>query len=626
LESLKELPWLSKSLIEPKLRSPKRQGHWLMSFCPAHRDGEKNGGRSLGLSLQTNQLKCFAGCKFGDILEGLGIEKGVEEDVPELDESEPVAPDIYYDLYDPRDHSYICTKGRWDKTLKSKKRFAFTKVQTGEEGYTNHHIWEGLNGEPVDELPPWHWEGIGKDPNDWVIVTEGEKACAELTNRGLRSISWVGGSSQRIFGHADVLRGRRVAIWPDNDEPGALYAESLRDAIKPYAKKVVILTVPSWMPAKGDAVEFFAHPEATSFDALLTQSVPLVEGIDDDYLVTIPDFSTSSHVVFSFQNCTYQKMELWTEVTVELSSYESVGYSQRLNALSASARDQIVRSLKQHFDGVPINWTSIINVAVSLLRKEMLDGMTAQSVASLPAVPATFLIDGLIPDGLPTVMFGDGDSGKSWMAMVIGLSIACGRDILGLGQPKMGNVLLVDYEMDSNVVADRVRRLARGLGLKDYSSFFYWDSRGVPLAEQVEQIRRFVRENDIKLVIVDSAGPAVGGPPEDAACTLGYFAAVKSLKVATLTIAHTPKNIANPERPFGSAYWHNMARKTIFVKKSLQDDPDRMKIGLYSKKQSHGRASNKGVGVSLRFEPNGDVKPVRLRNRENATNSEESDD
>jgi putative DNA primase/helicase len=59
-------------------------------------------------------------------------------------------------------------------------------------------------------------------PDAWVLIVEGEKA-ADAAQRLLPHIvctTWAGGSKAVDIADWSVLAGRRVLIWPDNDEPG----------------------------------------------------------------------------------------------------------------------------------------------------------------------------------------------------------------------------------------------------------------------------------------------------------------------------------------------------------------------------------------------------------------------
>ena len=69
-----------------------------------------------------------------------------------------------------------------------------------------------------------------------------------------------------------VLAGRRVTIWPDNDEAGRRYADAVTAALLALGCTVSIINVTSLgLPPKGDAVDWLAvHPDATAADIAAT--------------------------------------------------------------------------------------------------------------------------------------------------------------------------------------------------------------------------------------------------------------------------------------------------------------------------------------------------------------------
>ena len=77
-------------------------------------------------------------------------------------------------------------------------------------------------------------------------------------------------------------------------------------------------------------------------------------------------------------------------------------------------------------------------------------------------------------------------------------------------------------------------------------------------AADFEHVNRLVRDEQIKLVIVDSAAMATG-EPESADATAQYFRALAGLDTTSLTIAHIAK-ADNQRAPFGSIFWRNSPR------------------------------------------------------------------
>ena len=70
----------------------------------------------------------------------------------------------------------------------------------------------------------------------------------------------------------------------------------------------------------------------------------------------------------------------------------------------------------------------------------------------------TWRLRPFLEEGEPTLLFGPGGSGKSYLAMTMAYLVASGNQHLGL-EPAKGGVLYCDYEATLNVaVRDAYRR------------------------------------------------------------------------------------------------------------------------------------------------------------------------
>ncbi len=149
-----------------------------------------------------------------------------------------------------------------------------------------------------------------------------------------------------------------------------------------------------------------------------------------------------------------------------------------------------------------------------------------------------------------SLFFGEGDTGKSWLLIYMGVLVSQGISLHGM-DAEPGAVLYLDYETDEDTLWDRVNRLTQSLNIPIPDNFFYRQTFQT-LAADIEQINRVVMEKHIELLIIDSAAAAVG-EPESAAMTTEYFRALRSLRIATATIAHVSKG-GRENEPFGSIF------------------------------------------------------------------------
>ncbi|MEL6859987.1 MAG: DUF3987 domain-containing protein [Pseudomonadota bacterium] len=89
-----------------------------------------------------------------------------------------------------------------------------------------------------------------------VILVEGERTADTLIARSFCATTWFGGAGcppDQV--NWSPLSGKRVVIWPDNDDGGRLHMEKVAASITSIAAEVRIIENPAEMPPKGDAVE-----------------------------------------------------------------------------------------------------------------------------------------------------------------------------------------------------------------------------------------------------------------------------------------------------------------------------------------------------------------------------------
>ncbi|MDH5834242.1 ATP-binding protein [Luteimonas kalidii] len=100
-------------------------------------------------------------------------------------------------------------------------------------------------------------EILSAAPDRIVWVVEGEKCADALAGCG--AVATTSGSASSARG-ADwsPLACRRVRVWPDNDEPGAQYAEEVASALRELGCVVEIVDVSGYeLPPHGDVVDLF---------------------------------------------------------------------------------------------------------------------------------------------------------------------------------------------------------------------------------------------------------------------------------------------------------------------------------------------------------------------------------
>lgn len=169
--------------------------------------------------------------------------------------------------------------------------------------------------------------------------------------------------------------------------------------------------------------------------------------------------------------------------------------------------------------------------------------------------------DGLLPDWLyaaePTLLAADGDTGKSWTALALAVSVQTGQSLIpGLAPTRAGQVAWLDWENPGPTTNTRLGLLCRGFGIAAPPIRFY-QMRG-PLVGAVRTLAAECAKRHVVLVVLDSQIRAL--PPSDHwhEAQAEFWNALKLFDpAATLTITHTTNEDARerrPSRPFGGQF------------------------------------------------------------------------
>ena len=91
----------------------------------------------------------------------------------------------------------------------------------------------------------------GVAANRHVLVVEGEKDADELARQAFVATTCPGGAGKWKPEFSESLRGARVVILSDNDDPGREHGEAIAQALHGIASEVRVLELPD-LPEKGD--------------------------------------------------------------------------------------------------------------------------------------------------------------------------------------------------------------------------------------------------------------------------------------------------------------------------------------------------------------------------------------
>lgn len=230
----------------------------------------------------------------------------------------------------------------------------------------------------------------------------------------------------------------------------------------------------------------------------------------------------------------------------------------RLNLSSKVTRTAWIKDLTAQYDQDGVDWRIILETVC-------LQGLTEQRqgeplrVLERPThlLSLPWVIRPLVHDQLPTVLFGPGGIGKSYLALWTALACEAGLTQSGFAATKT-RTLYLDWEMEAEYMIDRTERLRRGCA--DFSAALPFYRRcEAPLADMQTELGQWVAEHGITYLVIDSLGPACGGDLASPDTAIRFFRALRSLRVSALVLAHVAKN-AETKSIYGSVFFSNLSR------------------------------------------------------------------
>lgn len=218
--------------------------------------------------------------------------------------------------------------------------------------------------------------------------------------------------------------------------------------------------------------------------------------------------------------------------------------------------------------------------------------------------PRRWRVEGLLPEGFPSILYGDGGQGKSYLALALATAVVSRQPFLGL-EVMAGPVLYLDWELDSDEFARRAYQIARGLGLERPPVGLLYARATLSLAELRGEIAAHVLRRSVGLVVADSLGPACHGDTQAERLIIPVMEDLRSLSVTSLAVDHQAKMQQGQDyaakTPFGSAYKYNLARAVWQVEKGERREADTLELLLRHRKSNFGPLLQ-DIGVRVTFE------------------------
>jgi len=260
---------------------------------------------------------------------------------------------------------------------------------------------------------------------------------------------------------------------------------------------------------------------------------------------------------------------------------------RQLNVKSNSTIKDFISSLKSIYKEQGYKWDLIVELFLSNFIEQVADGDSPLFLTGEEThTDQQFLLYPFLQKDAATLLFADGDTGKTWFSLRLAISLATGEPFMSYPAPTGVKTLFLDYEDSKETFSERVRLLSAGIGKSytDIAPFLAYKRMYSPLYENVEHLRQFILEQGISFIILDAGADAAGGDAIDSESVLKLFNGLVRLSTTALVIHHEPKNATGDKNShYGSMYWKNRARIGWRLQKENDDSTKLIKATLTKK-------------------------------------------
>jgi hypothetical protein len=242
---------------------------------------------------------------------------------------------------------------------------------------------------------------------------------------------------------------------------------------------------------------------------------------------------------------------------------ENLIHTTWANLRATPTMNSLARRLKENSADIP--WVDILTYIAGKTKEIARQGEPVQEIwaSEEDKLTPSYLLEPILYLNHPTVIFGDYGSLKSLFGLVIGYvaQLPYSDNKLGLITGKEStHCLYLDYEDEPLSFRRRWSAIEKGFGLKAPMPILYRRMVNT-LADSVERLQQIIVDKNIKLLIIDSLGPAARGNLNDPEPAIRYHEALRRLGITSLTLAHNSKDPLTRKRTiFGSVFFTNLAR------------------------------------------------------------------
>jgi hypothetical protein len=366
------------------------------------------------------------------------------------------------------------------------------------------------------------------------------------------------------------------------------------------------------LPPKGDVSDWLDAGHSAQELLALAEKVPAFTTADEtaDARITAPELRREGFdlalvwpdgVRFTLTAIRDGREGVRGELTIAQNGHRRHWGSFALS--STSARETLRKKLEATAPGLP--WGEYLEQACWQLTEEARRGEPIVTLTGQVTSPTRKLLPRFLYEGEPTLVYGDGDTGKSLVALALAAAVHTGAALpCGLQPLRAVPAAFLDWETSRDTIEARLALVAAGLGIDPPAIVYKRMTR--PLVDEIIALAAEFARRRIGFVAIDSKMFAVAGG-EGAAfhepITAFYTALRMFAPAAVLVLNHVTNADARnggPARPFGGAFAFNGPR-LIWEAKRDPDVTDATAIAFTCRKANN--LPRKPDPFGLRFQP-----------------------
>ncbi len=519
---------------------PSADGNF-QALCPGHDD------RRQSLSVREKDgrilIHCFAGCSLDTILKSLGLE----------------AKELFLETRGTR--KTLTIKEVYDYKAENGE-LLFQVVRYEPKGFRQRRpdghggfAWN-LNGV---KTVLYHLPEIINAYDDTIFITEGEKDCDALWERGFVATTSPGGAGNWKPEYADYLLDKSVIIIPDKDPAGFEFGRQVANSLQGKARRLRVVILPAgskdvsdWLAEGGDAanLESMAQDPSVIFDQdkvayeTTGESVYWSRDIDGNGITFVarePREERSGVHAKLLISCNGVTLA-WDDLNLDK-------HEERLHIANAAQRqlpesvakiytsNDLRRDLDRFAQGL---WPAF----TARYTPEMMTGDTDSK-------PLKMYLSPYLLEGGGTILFAPPGRGKSNTALLMAVSVDAG--VSKLWPVNQCRVLFINLERSRQSLRRRLAAVNRVLGLPPERELLTLNARGKSLQEVLPACRKSILEKGVGLLVLDSISRAGFGDLNENRPVNAIVDALSGLCDSWLALGHTPR--ASEDHVFGSIHF-----------------------------------------------------------------------